>query len=165
MYTRLHPATARALAAYAPAADLVDVSADFAGNWQHIAARWDGAADLVHVDHDVEIRADCLPSLEACPELWCSFLFPNNGGGFDWPGMGCTRFRKEIQAEVPIAEMLEQYGSCWECRGEILGCWRHLDGKMAGALTARGLEPHRHGPPLRHHRKEICSCHECRVVV
>lgn len=165
LHARLHPATARALAAWAPHAELVDVSGDFTANWRHIAERWDGTADLVHVDHDVEIRADCLPSLDACPEPWCSYLFPGIGGGFDYPGLGCTRFRRELQELVPVSEMLAQYGSCWECRGEVAECWRHVDGKMADAFTARGMAVHRHGPPLRHHRKEICSCPECRPEV
>ena len=71
----LYPSAARALARYAPGAELVDVSGDDYGYWKQIRRRWTGQADLILVEQDVEITAAVLPAFDACPGLWCTFRY------------------------------------------------------------------------------------------
>lgn len=160
-YARLHPATADALARFAPGAELVDVAGDDFAAWEQIAARWDGTADLVLVDHDVEIHAQVLPQFGACREPWCSFPYPIvEPGHLLWRGVGCVRFTAACQQAVTPAEIQAVPGSCWACADGRPGCWRHADGRIAGALESTGISVHAHEPPVIHHKAGygLCPC-------
>jgi hypothetical protein len=150
---------------------LVDVSRSFTAYWETIASVW-GQADLMLIEHDIVIRPEVPAEFDACPNPWC--LYPYWRGGWMDNALGCTRFRKELQLAVTPGEIQEEcWGSCWECNptgvvpavegfkdlrrwraehgSEILGCWRHIDGKITWALNKRGFaKPCIHVPPVGH---------------
>lgn len=153
-YVTLHPETARRLARYAPGTRFADVSGDLTAYWEQLSACWGDAEDLVNIDHDIGIHAAVLPEFAACPQLWCVFPYPHVTGLLD-SGLGCARFRREAMAQVAPEDILAGYGSCADCRGEIPGCWMHLEGKIAAALEARNVGRHVHMPPVDHYRAGV----------
>ena len=150
---RLWPATAAALSAYAPGAEIIPIPADdISRPWADYAARW-GRDDLVVIEQDVIIHAGVLPSFEACPESWC--LFPARhyarGGGFMDTGILCNRFRREFMQAVPVEAVEAIPGSCPRCDGgKDPRCWAHLDGRTRAAGEAAGFRIHVHWPSVGH---------------
>lgn len=150
-YTSLHPAAAAALAAYAPDADLVDVSGSKLDYWRAIAERWDGTDDLVIIEQDNEIDERVLPSFAECPEPWCTFSYPIFRTSVDLTiGLGCVRFSAGVQKMASAEKIAEGFALCTACQGG--GCWWHLDSRIAELLKYRyGLRQHVHGQIAHHH--------------
>jgi hypothetical protein len=161
---------AEAVAALPEGAEQVYVGGHLTDYWDGIASRW-GTDDLMIVEHDIVIHDDVVRQFEECPAPWC--LFPYWHSAWLEQSLGCTRFRKELATLVSPQEIQEEcWASCWECnpglvspgikdmrdlRGwreknpsEVLGCWRHLDGKIHWALTHRGMKPCVHTPVVSH---------------
>ena len=139
----LYPSTARALAAFAPGAELVDVSGDEYGYWHQIRARWTGEQDLVLVEQDVEITADVLPAFAACPSPWCTFSYELRPGWVpSTDACGCARYRAQLQRDVP-AEVIEAgWGACGVCGDPAArpGMGRPC-GRAAGGMWTRRSWP------------------------
>jgi len=149
-YTRLCPATRRALSEHAPGAELADVSGDPYAYWREICARWTGKDDLLTVEHDIEIHGTVLPGFTACPEPWCVYPYELHPGRWIDFGLGCTRFRPAAQLAASPDAIQAKPGLCSRCHGQP-GCWAHLDCKIYWAMTEAGIERHVHWPAVMHH--------------
>jgi hypothetical protein len=150
---RLWPATAAALAAHAPGAEIIPIPADdISQPWDTYASRW-GAGDLVVIEQDVVIHDGVIPQFEACPEPWCLFParhYAAGPGGWMTTGIMCNRFRREFMQAVPVSAVEAVPGSCHRCLGADPKCWAHLDGKTRAAGEAAGFTIHVHWPSVGH---------------
>jgi hypothetical protein len=152
-------------------AEQVYVGGGFTDYWEAISSRW-GSDDLMVVEHDIMIHDEVLRQFEECPNVWCTFPYWKN----EWfdNALGCTRFRLEVQQEISPQEIQEEsWGSCWECNphatlpthdelldltkwrarvqgGEILGCWRHIDGKIIWSMQRHNIKACVHLPTVEH---------------
>lgn len=168
-YTRIWD---EAVAALPEDAELVYVGDTFTSYWEAIAARWGRGEDLLVVEHDIVLHGDVIRQFEACPNVWCTFPYWKDG----WldQALGCTRFRAEVQEQISAEEIQEDcWASCSECntawsvpsledlkdvRGwrartgaaEVLGCWRHIDGKIIWAMGRHDQRTCVHTPPVGH---------------
>ena len=160
-----------AAAALPPGAEMIYVGGSFTDYWEAISARW-GVDDLMIVEHDILLHEGVTTQFEECPSQWCVFPYWHD----EWldQALGCTRFRREIQQQVTPVEIQQgSWGSCWQCNphaalptiedlhdligwrkrnqeAEILGCWRHIDGKMSWAMRQAGYQPCVHLPTVEH---------------
>ena len=142
-YTDLHPDTARALSRYAPQAEFAGVSGDQFAYWHQIRARWDGADDLVVVEHDVEIHAGVIDGFAGCDQPWCVFPYViGPHGELCEVGLGCTRFSAALQQQVTVDEVTRRVGEY---------PWSHVDDRISGLLIDLGISNHIHHPPVTHH--------------
>jgi hypothetical protein len=151
-YADLHPATSKALAAYAPQAELVETSrSDESSYWRELSARWGHGDDLLVIEQDIEIGPGMVESLEKCPRDWCCYAF----NIFNPPvlvefGLGCTKFSAAARQAAGSASIQAEFADCPECHGA--GCGnRHLDVSITRVLTRAGLSPHVHGEVTHHH--------------
>jgi hypothetical protein len=137
-------ATTLSLERYAPSAEYVDVGGDEYAYSRVLGERWDGAEDLVVVEHDIELHAAVIPVFDVCSEPWCAFPYRMN---VNTPpkcvALGCARFTAEAQRAVPFADVLAQPVT-------VNGSWRYLDTAVAQAFAKAGIECHVHQPPVRH---------------
>ena len=142
--TSPHPAAAQALAAWAPQAQVADVSGGDEAYWRQITARWAGEADLIIIEQDIEVREDTVPSLGDCTEDWCCFAYRIFARGIRLKtGLGCVKFSAALQRKVTAEMIAEGFAECDGCAGRA--CWWHLDWHVSTALKQAGLEPHVHG--------------------
>ena len=142
--TSPHPVTVEGLTAFAPQAEVADVSGGDEAYWHQISARWAGEADLVIIEQDIEIRQDTVISLADCSEDWCCFAYRIFARGIRLrTGLGCTKFSAALQRKIPAEVIAEGFAGCDGCAGRA--CWWHLDWHIATALKQAGLEPHVHG--------------------
>jgi hypothetical protein len=150
----LHPVAAKALAAYAPTAVLVETSGLY-GYGEAIASRWDGTDDLVVIEQDKEITANVIPEFENCSHDWCSFsynVYPEPYQRKIDIGLGCVKYSAHVQNMVAPSEFLHKdfdWTPCPDCGGK--GCWRYLDSRIAFALFHKGFKVHVHGHIEHHH--------------
>ncbi len=148
---KLHPLTLAALKRYAPDADLVDLGLAWDAYYLFLAQLWDEGEGFLIVEEDIEIHADVIPQLEACPEPWCLFGFPGAGGALLHGSLGCTRFSTELIAAVP--DLMSKLP---------VRDWKRLDSEILPALLKRGYEQHIHEPPVPHHHyrpeRRLCDC-------
>jgi hypothetical protein len=155
-YTELHPATAEALAAYAPGAELVDVSGSPYAYGQEVARRWLGREDLVNIEHDIEINGSVLPEFSACRSDWCVFPYEiahrGNWVGVVAQGLGCVKFSAALQRAVDRRLFCTPFENTCGCGP---GCWHVLDKVVTGLAALNGFSPCVHLPGLVHHRPEI----------
>ncbi len=150
-YTQLHWATRFTLTAFAQGhqidLELTNVSANDKLYWRNIERCWTGKQDLMIVEQDIEIHGDVIPAFQSCPSLWCTF--PYRLGGPDnllETGLGCVRFRKEVQRAVTPESIQElAYGPRED--------WKYIDGKVASAMAILGVKVCVHQPPVKHWRK------------
>ena len=122
--------------------------------WRPLAARWDGSADLVVIEQDIEIHQQAVPQLEACPSPWCTFPhlahswgnprldITGNAGraaaaGALCESLACTKFSAGLQRAVPLPIIPVHYSVC--------------DGVIAGALKNAGFTPCLHEPWVVNH--------------
>lgn len=154
-YVKLHPRTAMALAVLAPGAELADVSGSPFAYWEQISRRWAGTEDLVLIEQDIEIHAGVLPGFGKCQRPWCVYPYQIHDKGtlIDF-GLGCTRFRATVQAQVSTRDIQAYPGECRECNGAP-GCWRHLDCKIAWAMNAAAVTQCVHWPGVEHHSSQV----------
>lgn len=137
----LHPLCERALARYAPEAEMFDLGNRPDAYHELLCEVWAAGEAFLVVEHDVEIHADVVPELEACPEPWC--LYPYGIGFPPRPcdcALGCTRFSADLIAAVP--DLMRSL----PCRD-----WRRQDCEISPRLRRDGFTPHVHVPPVRHH--------------
>jgi hypothetical protein len=151
-YSQLHPVTAAALRQHAPQAELVDVSGSPFRYGQELTARWDGAGDLLNVEHDIEITGRVLPELASCSGDWCVFTYWLRCWiGIDAQGLGCTRFSARVQERVDRADLLGPFANPCGCAAP--GCWHNLDKVVTSAVAMAGFRPCVHDLKLRHLRR------------
>lgn len=145
-----HEAAMRALRAYAPQAEVVEVDQQY-GYWREIRDRWTGMRDLIIVEQDIEIGPGTVAAMERCGQDWCCYaytVFRTRKRLI--AGLGCTKISAGAQRKIPASVIAEGFGSCPFCRGR--GCWWHLDGPVADMLKGgAGYVPHVHGDVIHHH--------------
>lgn len=151
-YADLHPAAAKALATYAPQAELAETPRDDDSSYvRALGERWNLGNDLLIIEQDIEIGAGMIESLEECPQDWCCYAFSI----FSPPilvefGLGCTKFSAAAQRIADLAAIRADFADCPECHGT--GCGnRHLDVSIARVLARAGFSPHNHGEVAHHH--------------
>lgn len=145
-HTSLDPRTRESLERYAPQVGLdvewVRTQGDDGVYAAELEKRWTGEDDLILIEHDKEIFPDTLPSLLACPELWCGYTYwiaPEPHTALVVGGFGVTRFSAEVQRLVPVSAFA---GDSW------LG----IDRRFYDFLRTRhGEGCHLHGHVLHHH--------------
>jgi hypothetical protein len=150
-YTNLHPATAAALARWAPDAEFVDVSATAGTYSRTLLEHWTGEDDLVTVEHDIEIHAGVIPAFESCGEPWCTFgyyIFPEPHRGICNYGLGCAKFSAQMQRDIDFSRVLTE--ECPACHFRHIG-WQGIDNRLRALAGERGLSPHVHGEVAHHH--------------
>jgi len=151
-YTSLHPATAEALRRYAPGAELVDVSGAPGMYRRVLREHWDIPADLVIIEHDIEIGAEVLPSFAACAQPWCTYayhVFPEPHRALTSTGIGCVKFTAAFRRLLPWDEVTA--ASCRVC-GALHQDHHGIDNQIyAYADEEHGMKPHVHGEVVHHH--------------
>jgi hypothetical protein len=151
-YTKdgFHPEAEKALRAYAPMAELVDVTGDDFAYWREIRARWAGEEDLILVEQDVEIVPGGVGEMAACEHDWCCYAYTiyRTRQRLRY-GLGFTKFSARAQQLVNARRIAERFTLCKNCKGQ--GCWYHLDGRISELMRAEGLKPHVHGDVTHHH--------------
>ncbi len=148
-----HPAAVGALVAYAPQADVVDVTGDNYAYWREIRRRWAGEQDLVIIEQDIEIGPDTVATLQDCDQDWCCYAYPIFRAKIRLRvGLGCVKISAAAQRRVTSAAIAESFKMCAQCKGK--GCWWHLDGRVATMMKRGGFFPHVHGDVIHHHDYE-----------
>ena len=114
-----------ALEAHAPHAEVTGVTGGDEAYWRQISARWAGETDLITVEQDIEIGADTVTSLAACPEDWCCFAYRIFARGIRLKtGLGCTRFSAALQRKVTAEQIAESFATATGARaGPAGGTW------------------------------------------
>lgn len=156
-YQHLHEPVVAAIRAQWPDAELVACESRWEP-WETIRSVW-GQDDLVLIEQHKLIHDGVRQAFENCASPWCLFPFELiHRGNFCYDGIGCVRFRRELQLDFTAQDVEDGYGSCWECGGvndfftkpPRPGCWRHLDGVFANLLPERGYSRCVHEPPVLH---------------
>jgi hypothetical protein len=150
-YTKFHPKAEPSIRAYAPTADLVDVTGDNFAYWREIRSRWTGEQDLVLIEQDIEIPEGGVEEMLACEHDWCAYAYTifRTKQRLRY-GLGFTKFSAHAQQLVNARRIAEGFALCSMCKGQ--GCWYHLDGRITELLrTEGGLKPHVHGDVTHHH--------------
>jgi hypothetical protein len=138
-----------AVAALPADAEFVYVGDSITAYWDSITGRW-GTDDLMVVEHDIKIHGEVQAQFEACPNQWCTFPYWSTGTWFT-RALGCTRFRKEIMGQVSVQAIQDETtGYCSSCKGEIRGCWLHVDVQISRAMDHRNILPCIHSPHVEH---------------
>ena len=148
--TEPHPDEVKALDAYAPQAEVIDVTGDNYAYWNTIAERWTGERDLIIIEQDIEVGPDTVPVMEQCKQDWCCYAYPIFRTKVRLRvGLGCIKISAAAQRRIPVEKIAEGFETCAQCRGK--GCWWHLDGRVAAMLKQSGFFPHVHGDVTHHH--------------
>lgn len=141
----LDPRCRAALERFAPQAGLEVEWVDTAGSLQvyadELEARWTGTEDLIIVEQDKEVHATCLPTLMACPALWCGYTFwinPVPHTALVIGGFGVVKFSPQVQRMLPVSEFRGD--------GQV-----HIDRRFELRLQALGHRCCLHGHVLHHH--------------
>lgn len=152
-YTDLHPLAAKAAAAYAPQAELIETPlADRYAYWRELSARWGTGGGLLVIEQDIEIGPGTVTSLDGCPQDWCCYAYDIFSASVSLHlGLGCTRFSAHAQQVAGIPAITAEFGDCADCQGTCRGCWNHLDLTIARTLIKAGMRPHVHGEVPHHH--------------
>lgn len=153
----LHPLTERALAQYAPDAEMHYLGTRHDAYRELLEEVWRDGEAFVIVEHDVEIAEGVIPDFEACPEPWCArpYVVGSDPNGFIEASLGCTRFSAELIAAVPDA-----------ISGLPVRDWRRIDCELSPRLRQAGYAPHVHLPAVLHHHRYPtgggwrCACGE-----
>lgn len=148
-----HPEAVRALEAYVPQAEVIDVTGDNYAYWREIRERWTGEQDLIIIEQDIEVREDTIPVMEECKQDWCCYAYPIFRTKVRLRvGLGCIKISAAAQRKISPEAIEEGFETCAQCRGK--GCWWHLDGRIAHMLKRFGFFPHVHGDITHHHDYE-----------
>jgi hypothetical protein len=142
-YTQLRPQTRDALEQLSPVEpDFVDVGGSHDSYFWTLARLWAQAETFVLVEHDIVVHPDVFTAFLGCRQPWCAFVYERAGNV--GPGLGCTRFRRELMLARPRAiAALEHDGG----GGVPARDWRRLDVRVEVALAGRA---HLHRPPVTH---------------
>lgn len=139
--------------------------------WETIRELW-GTDDLILLGQHEILHPAVRGGFDGCSSPWC--VYPHElhtPGNWCSDGMCCVRFRRWMQQEVPAAAVEDYWGSCWDCgtadrtnardKPVRLGCHKHIDGEIGGALRERGYTPCVHQPGVKHwkvyHPEERCE--------
>lgn len=149
----LRATTRTDLARFAPHHELHDTSSSDTAYYDAFTSWWLTGETFLVVEHDMGLRADVLPSLEACSNLWCGFTYhigPPDGGD-EVVALGCTRFRAELLQTYPdVPARLAEMQDTLPPRH-----WLRLDCRLDALLrTLTGRTVCRHNPPLPHYHYE-----------
>jgi hypothetical protein len=162
-YTKLNPATEKAIEQHAPGTEMVHVQGDAFAYYKELDKRWGGDDDLVTIEHDIEIRADVIPAFENCDSDWCVFPYWHRRQADNAPmllttSLGCSKFSAKARQAASRKEMCRVWIDCAMCHigvqfEKIPACWLHIDAKMSALLADRGITPCVHEPEVTHHRE------------
>lgn len=148
----LHPKTVEALSKYAPDVKFIYTEPeDDYSYWREIKKQWTGEDDLLIIEQGEMIHESVIPQFESCPMPWCIFPFQiAQKGVWRYEGLGCTRFRKELQKEISVSNIKEING----------GKWIHVEGMLLEACKEYGYSAHAHYPGVIHHHpgQDLCEC-------
>lgn len=158
-YTKLHPATEKALTEHAPDAVLTDVSGNQHNYWIELEKYWGDPEDLIIIEHDIEITADTIQSFEACDSDWC--VFPYQHDEEEHPrrltmSLGCTKLSERARQVASPENLCRVHVDCFVCHmgvqyEQIPACWQHIDAKLAAWLEHNNIHPCIHEPDVIHH--------------
>jgi hypothetical protein len=137
---QLRPETYRALVRYVPVSclEMVNVEGNVSNYWHEFRRRWKADYELITVEQDNVITADVLPSFQMCTQPWCVFEYlgpPHMSDRWLATSLGCSRFSRSLQAEVPISEISESDYFTWHL----------IDFRLGIVLREKGYTPHVHG--------------------
>lgn len=109
---------------------------------------WATGEEFCVVEGDIAPQPATLAGLAGCPREWCPCPYPGPGGVTLTRSLGCTRFSAGLLAAHPtlVADALGVDDSTDTPPGH----WARLDVRVAGLLTAAGVNPHPH-PAVAHH--------------
>ena len=116
--------------------------------WHELHSRWDGKEDLVVVEHDMVPAYNVIDEMQSCGRKWCTSPYLIGGRLLIEQGLGCTRFSKELQQELPDA--------IWQA-GEPKGeqepprAWWTIDHRLNHVLRKAGVIPHTHQQSIHLH--------------
>lgn len=110
-----------------------------------LAGLWADGRTFALVEHDIVPWRGALAELEACPEPWCAFTYPYQGGMH--AGLGCARFRDSLLGAFPsaVAATLAE-----ESPVHPRGFWCSLDDRLSRSLRRLGARQHVHSPAVGH---------------
>jgi hypothetical protein len=157
----------KAIAALPSDAEHVYTGGSDTAYWEEIDARWGKIDDdLLFVEQDIVISDEVIPAFEACEQPRCMFayLFGNGkifntdplGSNFITGSLGCTRFSKAIQKQVPLQAVFDftkdfinpmpqlTRSTCPFCPADSV-CWRHIDESFNLKFRALKNVGHVHG--------------------
>lgn len=147
-FTIIDPRTAQLLDEHAPGHRRVYVGQTTESYWELLAAEWQKPGDLILVEQDNALRADVIPSFDACDGVWCGFPYPI--GEQLLVCLGMTRFREELKlAEPDLLEVVGLDGT----GGLRPKMWQRLDIRLMEELHHRGYSAHEHLPATEHFHK------------
>lgn len=167
-YTDLFPATKATLP---PATEMAWCDrADDLDYWHQLTARWDGRADLVVIEQDMELHDQVIPQFRECRSDWCTFPYlPHAFGnprediagyaerlaaaGALTASLGCARFSAGLQRRFPLADVRwvdHKYNPAPAAEPGYMLCDAWISSTLAGA----GLRPCVHEPPVVNHHWE-----------
>src|ERR1700679_1017264 len=94
-----------AVAALPDWAERIDTSARPYAYWDELTARWGQREALVTVDQDVVLVPGVITGFANCSHVWCVYPYSYGPDQLLCHSMGCTRFRREIQWELPAGPL------------------------------------------------------------
>lgn len=105
--------------------------------WRFAALR---RAQLIVVEHDIEVTTDDLLDLATCEHAWCTHPYRGVDDVWITSGLGCARFAEDV--------VLDRALHWSDLRG---GRWDNLDSRVADWLRAEGYRVHPHHQVTHHH--------------
>lgn len=102
------------------------------------------------IEHDIVVHASVFLEFAKCQEVWCAF--PYSMSNVVQPGLGCTRFRKElILAEAGVWGAVSRHGNDREVPDGLPSKhWLRCDVRLDAELMPKGYMPHVHWPEVEH---------------
>lgn len=153
----LHPSVLPALMRSGNSTNVcvADVSAADETYFSLLASVWDLGVTFVVVEHDIEVGAESIASLEECPQLWCAYSYWVFGGdlartyGGAW-GLGCVKFEAELMRRHP--DMFDVIGDWQPTPNYPPRHYSTVDALISQYLRGPGgLTVHQHHPNVTHH--------------
>lgn len=157
----VHPLARTALEEFAGTVEYVKLGEHRSAYWRLLRELWAAKWSFIVIEHDVEIHERTIRALTHCPRPWCLFPYSgprDYGDGSDtlfYQALGCTRFRSSLMVEHPA--LIDRIGDGAN-DVEREHDWRGLDGRIAGALHAAGVQEHVHWPAVLHHHAYPAGC-------
>jgi len=147
----LYSQTVEALERFCPYdVDYVDVSTHEKAYFELIERSWTSESDLCLIEHDLVIHEAVFEEFDTCPEWWCAF--PYSMTTCVQPGLGCTRFRKElIMVESDVWGRVARHGNDRDVPDGLPSKhWLRCDVRLDAELMPLGYMPHVHWPQVEH---------------
>jgi hypothetical protein len=154
-YSQQFPESVKSVQRYAAKAKWVNTGYDDPQLYPRFAASVWGQDDMVFIEQDIVLEKNTLSDFKDCPEPWC--VNPYRVAKNNWlmtTGLGCTRFRVELQKELDYNNVLEHNRAPIDCPNCVWGhmqpcgrcpCHSHQDTALWHSLMAIGYaNPHLH---------------------